>query len=146
MQNPDGCPCQRLRRSTGLTAIRNVDGYRDSRRTRRSARATTANGYCIPTKSTPPTRLSAPTKRDYDHAENILDAYAWFTSDKGGRGARSMLGDEMIDEASRKMALVIAARGRAAGMDRNDVWTAPQPGRRSAGPDRTGVGFGRTLG
>jgi citrate lyase subunit beta/citryl-CoA lyase len=29
-----------------------------------------------------------------------------------------MLGDEMIDEASRKMALVIAARGRAAGMTR----------------------------
>ena len=29
-----------------------------------------------------------------------------------------MLGDEMIDEASRKMALVVAAKGRAAGMDR----------------------------
>jgi citrate lyase subunit beta/citryl-CoA lyase len=29
-----------------------------------------------------------------------------------------MLGDEMIDEASRKMALVIAAKGRAAGMSR----------------------------
>jgi citrate lyase subunit beta/citryl-CoA lyase len=27
-----------------------------------------------------------------------------------------MLGDEMIDEASRKMALVVAAKGRAAGM------------------------------
>jgi citrate lyase subunit beta/citryl-CoA lyase len=29
-----------------------------------------------------------------------------------------MLGDEMIDEASRKMALVIAGKGRAAGMSR----------------------------
>jgi citrate lyase subunit beta/citryl-CoA lyase len=29
-----------------------------------------------------------------------------------------MLGDEMIDEASRKMALVVAAKGRAAGMTR----------------------------
>jgi citrate lyase subunit beta / citryl-CoA lyase len=29
-----------------------------------------------------------------------------------------MLGDEMLDEASRKMALVIAAKGRAAGMQR----------------------------
>jgi hypothetical protein len=28
-----------------------------------------------------------------------------------------MLGDEMIDEASRKMALAIVARGRAAGFD-----------------------------
>jgi citrate lyase subunit beta/citryl-CoA lyase len=33
-----------------------------------------------------------------------------------------MLGDEMIDEASRKMALVIAGKGRAAGMART---TAP---------------------
>jgi citrate lyase subunit beta/citryl-CoA lyase len=33
-----------------------------------------------------------------------------------------MLGDEMIDEASRKMALVISAKGRAAGMKRQDVW------------------------
>jgi citrate lyase subunit beta/citryl-CoA lyase len=29
-----------------------------------------------------------------------------------------MLGDEMIDEASRKMALVVAGKGRAAGMTR----------------------------
>ena len=42
-----------------------------------------------------------------------------------GRGRRTgavMLGDEMIDEASRKMALVISAKGRAAGMQRTDVW------------------------
>jgi citrate lyase subunit beta/citryl-CoA lyase len=32
----------------------------------------------------------------------------------------------MIDEASRKMALVISAKGRAAGMDRTDVWTPPE--------------------
>jgi citrate lyase subunit beta/citryl-CoA lyase len=36
-----------------------------------------------------------------------------------------MLGDEMIDEASRKMALVVAAKGRAAGMKRSEVWTPP---------------------
>jgi citrate lyase subunit beta/citryl-CoA lyase len=29
-----------------------------------------------------------------------------------------MLGDEMIDEASRKMALVVVSKGRAAGMSR----------------------------
>jgi citrate lyase subunit beta/citryl-CoA lyase len=28
----------------------------------------------------------------------------------------------MIDEASRKMALVISAKGRAAGMTRTDIW------------------------
>ena len=39
-----------------------------------------------------------------------------------------MLGDEMIDEASRKMALVIAGKGRAAGMARTDRWTPPEGG------------------
>jgi citrate lyase subunit beta/citryl-CoA lyase len=36
-----------------------------------------------------------------------------------------MLGDEMIDEASRKMALVVAGKGRAAGMTRTSAFTAP---------------------
>ena len=37
-----------------------------------------------------------------------------------------MLGDEMIDEASRKMALVISGKGRAAGMKRTNPWTPPE--------------------
>jgi citrate lyase subunit beta/citryl-CoA lyase len=36
-----------------------------------------------------------------------------------------MLGDEMIDEASRKMALVIAGKGRAAGMQRSQTFEPP---------------------
>ena len=36
-----------------------------------------------------------------------------------------MLGDEMIDEASRKMALVIAAKGRAAGLTRTESFQPP---------------------
>lgn len=36
-----------------------------------------------------------------------------------------MLGDEMIDEASRKMALVISAKGRAAGMKRTTEFVRP---------------------
>ena len=36
-----------------------------------------------------------------------------------------MLGDEMIDEASRKMALVIAAKGRAAGLARTSKFEPP---------------------
>ncbi|MDL4819788.1 HpcH/HpaI aldolase/citrate lyase family protein [Actinomadura opuntiae] len=58
----------------------------------------------------------SPSQDDYDHAELILDAYEHFTTVEG-RGAAT-LGDEMIDEASRKMALVVAAKGRAAGMAR----------------------------
>lgn len=68
----------------------------------------------------------SPRQEDYDHAENILDAYEWFTSEAGGAKGSAMLGDEMIDEASRKMALVIAGKGRAAGMERTDTWTPPE--------------------
>ncbi len=67
----------------------------------------------------------SPTQSDYDHAENILDAYEYFTSVEGGASGAVMLGDEMIDEASRKMALVVAAKGRAAGMQRTEVWQKP---------------------
>ena len=68
----------------------------------------------------------SPLQADYDHAENILDAYEYYTSAQGGAKGAVMLGDEMIDEASRKMALVISAKGRAAGMKRTDVWKAPE--------------------
>jgi citrate lyase subunit beta/citryl-CoA lyase len=67
----------------------------------------------------------SPLQSDYDHAENILDAYEYFTSVEGGASGAVMLGDEMIDEASRKMALVVAAKGRAAGMQRTEVWQKP---------------------
>mgnify|MGYP000691582578 CR=1 FL=1 len=62
--------------------------------------------------------IFSPRQADYDHAELILEAYEWHTSGAGGSRGAAMLGDEMIDEASRKMALVIAAKGRAAGMAR----------------------------
>ncbi len=68
----------------------------------------------------------SPRQEDYDHAENILDAYEWHTSDAGGKKGSAMLDDEMIDEASRKMALVVAAKGRAAGMERSDTWSPPE--------------------
>ena len=58
-----------------------------------------------------------------DDAELILDAYEYHTTVER-RGA-VMLGDEMIDEASRKMALVVAAKGRAAGLSRTRTF---QPG------------------
>jgi citrate lyase subunit beta/citryl-CoA lyase len=47
-----------------------------------------------------------------------LEAYERHTSTAGGARGAVMLADEMLDEASRKMALVIAAKGRAAAMTR----------------------------
>jgi citrate lyase subunit beta/citryl-CoA lyase len=67
----------------------------------------------------------SPSQEDYDHAELILDAYDFWTSEEGGKLGAVMLGDEMIDEASRKMALVLAAKGRAAGMLRTTEFTPP---------------------
>jgi citrate lyase subunit beta/citryl-CoA lyase len=67
----------------------------------------------------------SPVQSDYDHAENILDAYEHFISAEGGAKGAAMLGDEMIDEASRKMALVVSAKGRSAKMRRTAVWRAP---------------------
>ena len=70
--------------------------------------------------------IYAPSQEDYDHAELILDAYDWATSEAGGKKGSAMLGDEMIDEASRKMALVIAGKGRAAGLSRTSSFTPPE--------------------
>ena len=46
-------------------------------------------------------------------------------SEAGGAKGSAMIGDEMIDEASRKMALVISGKGRAAGMQRTTKWEPP---------------------
>jgi citrate lyase subunit beta / citryl-CoA lyase len=65
----------------------------------------------------------SPDQASYDRAELILEAYEYYTSVLG-RGA-AMLDGEMIDEASRKLALVAAARGRAAGLTRTTRFTPP---------------------
>ncbi|KNE78995.1 MULTISPECIES: HpcH/HpaI aldolase/citrate lyase family protein [Streptomyces] len=70
--------------------------------------------------------IYSPSQEDYDHAEMILDAYEWCTSEAGGKKGSAMLGDEMIDEASRKMALVVSGKGRAAGMTRTTTFTPPE--------------------
>jgi citrate lyase subunit beta/citryl-CoA lyase len=58
-----------------------------------------------------------PTQEEYDKAEALLEAYKHAT-EVDRRGA-VMFGNEMIDEASRKMAIQFAERGRAAGMSQS---------------------------
>lgn len=72
--------------------------------------------------------IFSPRQEAYNHAELILEAYEWHTSRAGGARGAVMLGDEMIDEASRKMALVIAGKGRAAGMRREGERFVPPAG------------------
>jgi citrate lyase subunit beta/citryl-CoA lyase len=104
--------------------IRDLDGFR------RVAGRSAALGFdgkwvLHPGQIDAANEMYSPAQDDYDHAELILDAYDWYTSDKGGRQGAVMLGDEMIDEASRKMAVVVAAKGRAAGMTRTSVFEPP---------------------
>ena len=105
--------------------IKDLDGYR------RVAGRSAALGFdgkwtLHPDQIAVANDVFSPNQEDYDHAENILDAYEYYTSEKGGAKGAVMLGDEMIDEASRKMALVISGKGRAAGMERGDVWSPPE--------------------
>jgi citrate lyase subunit beta/citryl-CoA lyase len=105
--------------------IRDLDGYR------RVAGRSAALGFdgkwvLHPGQVDIANEVYAPSQGDYDHAELILDAYDYYTSEAGGKKGSAMLGDEMIDEASRKMALVISAKGRAAGLTRTSVFTPPE--------------------
>ncbi|RNL81609.1 HpcH/HpaI aldolase/citrate lyase family protein [Halostreptopolyspora alba] len=100
--------------------VRDVDAFR------RSAGRTAALGFdgkwvLHPAQVEAANEVYAPSQEDYDHAELILDAYEHATRVRR-RGA-VMLGEEMLDEASRKMALVVAAKGRAAGMRRQRSFT-----------------------
>ncbi|HVE63602.1 MAG TPA: CoA ester lyase [Mycobacteriales bacterium] len=102
--------------------IKDVDGYREI------ARKSAALGFdgkwvLHPGQLDVANEVYAPTQESYDKAELILDAYEHATTVE--RKGAVMLGDEMIDEASRKMALVIAGKGRAAGMARTTKFEPP---------------------
>jgi citrate lyase subunit beta / citryl-CoA lyase len=106
--------------------VRDADGFR--RVAQRSAALGFDGKWALhPDQIGIANEVYAPSQDDYDHSELILDAYDYFTSEAGGAKGAVMLGDEMIDEASRKMALVVAAKGRAAGMERTSKFEAPQP-------------------
>jgi citrate lyase subunit beta/citryl-CoA lyase len=99
--------------------IHDVGGFR------RQARRSAALGYdgkwvLHPGQIDAANEVFAPDQADYDHAELILDAYEHATTVR--RVGAAMLGAEMIDEASRKMAVVVAAKGRAAGMSRTSSY------------------------
>jgi citrate lyase subunit beta / citryl-CoA lyase len=111
-------------RAQGIAA---VDGpylkVRDVEAFRRVAGRSAALGYdgkwvLHPDQITAGNEIFSPRQDEYDHAELVLEAYDWHTSSAGGARGAVMLGDEMIDEASRKMALWVVAKGRAAGMQR----------------------------
>lgn len=123
-------------RANGLQAIdgpylqvRDVDAFREVAR-RAAALGFDGKWVLHPDQIAAANEIFSPSQEDYDHAELILDAYAWHTSAAGGARGAAMLRtpdgrEEMIDEASRKMALVVSGKGRAAGMRRTGAFEPP---------------------
>jgi len=58
------------------------------------------------------------SQEQFDRAVDILEAYEKATTEGDRKGA-VMFGDEMIDEASRKVAVKLVARGERAGLSRS---------------------------
>lgn len=91
--------------------VRDLDGLRT--KATRCAGLGFDGGWVIhPDQVAVTDEVYSPSQESYDHAEAVLDAVA-----ASATGA-SLLGEEMVDEASRKLALVVAAKGRAAGLQR----------------------------
>jgi len=107
-------------RAHGLQAIdgpyvqvRDLDGLR------RFAARSAALGYdgkwaLNPAQVEVLNEVYSPSPADFRRALEIVAAYRQATDDASGA---VMLGDEMIDEASRKLAQVMVERGRAAGLE-----------------------------
>ncbi|MEX2394049.1 MAG: CoA ester lyase [Actinomycetota bacterium] len=95
--------------------IRDLDGYREV--AMRSRQLGYDGKWALhPDQIEVLNEVFTPSQEEYDRAEDILEAYLKATGEEK-KGA-VMFGDEMIDEASRKMAAVHAAQGRAAGLKR----------------------------
>ena len=93
--------------------IRDIDGFREAA-SRAAALGYDGKWVLHPGQIGPANEVFTPSQEDFDKSARILEAYRHAT-EVDRRGA-VMLGDEMIDEASRKMAEQFYARGLAAGL------------------------------
>lgn len=96
-------------------AIRDVEGFTAA------ARRAAALGYdgkwvLHPAQAEAGNAVFTPDRAAYERAERIMAHYAAATSQAGGSVGAIVVDDEMVDEAGMKLAAVVAARGRAAGM------------------------------
>lgn len=108
-----------------FAGIRDLDGFK---RTATQVAALGFDGKWVlhPDQIDAANAIFTPGQDEFDRAENLLDAYAWHTSAHGGSRGAATLDGEMIDEASRKLALSLASKGRAAGMSRSRRWAPPE--------------------
>jgi citrate lyase subunit beta / citryl-CoA lyase len=97
--------------------VRDPDGFREY------ARRSQILGYdgkwsLHPDQVTILNEIFSPTQEQFDKALGVLDSYREATTEGERKGA-VMFGDEMIDEASRKVAATLVSRGERAGMKRS---------------------------
>jgi citrate lyase subunit beta/citryl-CoA lyase len=99
--------------------IKDIDGFRDMAQ---RARALGYDGKWAlhPAQIDVLNEVFTPSQEEFDKAEAMLEAYRHATEVE--RLGAVMFGNEMIDEASRKMAEQLAARGRAAGLTPERTW------------------------
>lgn len=114
-------------RDAGLQAIdgpylliKDLDGYREAA-TRAKALGYDGKWALHPGQIDVLNEVFTPTQEEFDKATSMLEAYDHATGVEL-KGA-VMFGNEMIDEASRKMAIQFAARGKAAGLKPVKNWS-----------------------
>jgi len=105
--------------------IRDIEGFRAAA-SRAAALGYDGKWVLHPGQIEPANEVFTPSQEDFDKAVRILDAYRHATEVE--RKGAVMLGDEMIDEASRKMAQQFYARGVAAGLSPSPAQDAAATG------------------
>jgi citrate lyase subunit beta/citryl-CoA lyase len=93
--------------------IRDIDGFRAAA-SRAAALGYDGKWVLHPGQIEPANQVFTPSQTDFDKSVQILEAYRHATEVE--RKGAVMMGDEMIDEASRKMAMQFYTRGVAAGL------------------------------
>ena len=97
--------------------VRDPDGFREF--SRRAMELGYDGKWALhPDQITILNELFVPTQEQFDKALDILDSYEEATT-TGDRKGAVMFGDEMIDEASRKVCLKLKMRGERAGLVRS---------------------------
>jgi citrate lyase subunit beta/citryl-CoA lyase len=97
--------------------VRDPEGFRDFA-TRTQILGFDGKWALHPDQVTILNEVFSPTQEQFDRAWAILDAYRDATEGAERKGA-VMFGDEMIDEASRKVAIKLVSRGERAGLTRS---------------------------
>lgn len=98
-----------------FVAIRDVAGFREA------AQQSAALGYdgkwvLHPDQIEAGNEVFTPSPEVFERSERIMAAYQAATAEAGGAVGAIVVDDEMVDEAGMKLAAVLAARGRAAGL------------------------------